>query len=300
LKQLWRNAMRSLLAFAVSVATLIAAERVAVAQYFDDNTNCASLTQSGLYYYSSENGAAVLTRVGNGQLRYQANSRFYFVAPPRAQIGTQGEENVWHIRTQTQASAAPRASTVYVYRPSVVTRCSAGTALPEFSPDDRFVEINRYIDYHAADNNREPDPGLQRYFHLQVQDLQSGACIRTDDRAAYGNIETIYGFPDIRRTETQTAVESGTSLSTPVRAGHVQYQGLSSEFAYRDGAGNRCFAFTAPLPTGVAARSFWSSRYAAAMDAAGTWRPVSTLVVIKRLRGRRVTDVMDATVHWAN
>ncbi len=293
--------MRIVPSLAISIAALIAADRIAVAQYIDDAANCNALTHPGLYYYSASNTGAVLTRVGSGALQYRANSRFYFVPSGRVQLGTQSEENVWHIRTQTRASAAPKANTVYVYRPGVVTRCSAGMPLAEFSPDDRFVEINRYIDYHSpAYSGREPDPGLQRYFHFQVQDAQSGACVRTDDRTAYGNIETIYGFPDIKRSETLTAFESATSLSTPVLAASRQYQGLSSEFSYREGTNNRCFAFTAPIPTGVGARWWWSSRYAAAMEAAGTWHPLSTLVVIKRLRGRRVTDVMNSTIHWTN
>ena len=236
------------------------------------------------------------------EARYNISLAVVFISFRQAvrNWATRGNEGVWHVRTETRATSAPRADAIYVYRAGVITRCSPTTPLSEYSQDERFVDINRYIDYHAPNNNgRDPNPGLNRNFHFQIEDTSTGSCIRTDDRSIYGNLADVYGFPDISRAETVTAFEGATSVVSPVLAAKVAYQGLSSEFAYRDGDNTRCFAFTAPIPTGVPGGWFYS-RFAAAQDAAQKWRPVNTLIVIKRLLGRKVMEVVNRNVPWNN
>src|SRR6202020_3138069 len=99
------------------------------------------------------------------------------------------EEGVWHIKTQTLAAAAPRANKVYVNRPQIVSRCSAGATLPNFDRNDRFVELKRYIDYHAPNRSRERERQLHDYFHFKMQDPDTGDCsagIWTDDSNLVG------------------------------------------------------------------------------------------------------------------
>jgi hypothetical protein len=293
--------MQSPIAITSSIVCSLLAAGAACAQLIDDQANCAGLAQSGLYYFAfPKEGGAVISRIGSGAVQYQSNGRFYFVPPSRAQLATRGNEGVWHVRTETRAALAPKADAIYVYRAGVITRCLPTTTLSEYSQDERFVDINRYIDYHAPNNNgRDPNPGLYRNFHFQIQDTSTGSCIRTDDRSIYGDLAEVYGFPNISRAETVTALEGTTSVVSPVLAARVAYQGLSSEFVYRDGENTRCFSFTAPIPTGVHSGWFYS-RYSAAQDAAQKWRPINTLIVIKRLLGRKVLEVVNRNVPWNN
>ncbi len=293
--------MRFVVALMTLTLSVLTAGGSASGQQIDDELNCRALAKPGLYYLTyPEGGSPVIIPVNAASIRYQANSRFYFLTSPRAQLLPEGGEAVWHIRTQTRASAAPAANTVYVYRPAITTQCSP-TALPEYPPDQRFVEINRYIDYHAPNNNgRQPNPGLHEYFHFAQRDVSTGRCIRTDDRNVYGNLADVYGFPDISRTDTQTIAENRMSISSTAFAARSRYQGLSSEFAYRGGSSTRCFAFTAPLPTGPVTHGWFASPYSAALEAARNWHPVSTLVVVKRLRGGKVLEVISQNIRWTN
>ena len=120
------------------------------AQMFEIDQVCPSLPKPGLYYVYAEIGVTPTTNiVADAPLRYRANGRFYYKPRVQEDLSDPTDEGVWHIRTQTSAAAAPRADKAYVYRPPVVTRCSNGVQLDAFSPNDRLVALNRYVDYHA-------------------------------------------------------------------------------------------------------------------------------------------------------
>ncbi|MGY2811999.1 hypothetical protein [Bradyrhizobium sp. USDA 4506] len=272
------------------------------AQSVDADQLCPRLQTSGLYYaYMGSDGQVVTRLVGSGKLHYSVNSRFIY-SPPGPPPGD-GDEGVWHIRTQTTAAAAPRANRVYVYRPPILSRCSGGNPLLSFNRDDRFVEINRYVDYHAADGSREQERQLHDYFHFKMQNPENGDCakgIRTDDASLLGH----YVFQTVRREDTPTDYEVASTIAPPAHAAPKpeltsRYQGLSSEFAYRETSGMACVSFSPPLPTGPVRRTGWfSDAESNAVEAATVWKPRTTSVVLKRVRGRRVVELVNQVISW--
>lgn len=269
----------------------------AIAQHYDDSNICRGLPRTGLYFVSTATaGQTEVTPIDGRAVRYDPTGRFYLVTGTSA-----AEEDVWHIRSQTKALAAPRAGSAYVYRPAVQTRCSGPTALREFAPDDRFVELNSYIDYHSEQSNRrEPNPGLRDLFHFEVSDPDTGRCVRTDHRMGGRKLADVYGFADVERSDQMTAFEQTTSVTTRALALSRRFEGLTSEFAYRDGPGLRCVSFSAPIPTGPVARGwgFFSSRYSASLEAAREWQPRTTAITIRRIRGSRAMEAVNRTIAW--
>lgn len=287
----------------VSICVVMMASQ-AHAQLLDNEQLCSGLQKPGLFYvYVEGDGRIVSREVGSGKLRYRVNSRFYYVPRARASFSERSGEGVWHIRTQTVAAAAPRANRAYVYRPPIASRCSGGVPLLAFEPDDRLVELNRYVDYHAPNRNgREQERQLRDYFHFKMQNPENGDCvtgIRTDE---LGNLEDIYAFKTVKREDTPTPFEvassfSGPAVALPSKELTSRYQGLSSEFAYRPTAGISCVSFSPPLPTGPVPRTGWNAE-ANAINAAAVWKPKATSVVLKRFRGRKVIELVSKVIDW--
>jgi len=258
----------------------------------DDNAVCNQLVRlgrPGLFIVSDGR----IARVQSGAVGYDPGARLYYQPGAGGRIAGEG---VWHVRTQTRARATPDADAAIVYRPPVTTQCSNGRPLFAFDADQRFVSLRRYIDHHAAVDWRT-DAGLRDYFHFAIRDPGSNRCIRTDDRSVYGNLETIYGFTGIQRS--QPTVASALTFS---RSAHAQvasgFSSLSSEFAYRSQGESDCFGFSVPLPTYPISGGWFSSRYKLAFRAAQQWHPLETSIVIKQFNGRKVVQVTDATVVW--
>lgn len=285
---------------ALAALAVIFGGGAATAQSFNEAGICSRLLerqQSGLYFVEDGFAEPVIQRVDAAPLPYTSRARFYYLPLVRAGGRDTGRQWVWHIRTQTEAGAAPRANLAYVYRPGRRTACSPTRELFEFSPDDRFVELNRYIDYHNSSSGRARETGLRDYFHFEFRD--DGRCVRTD-AAEYGNLEGHYGFEGLSRQ--QEALErrltpTGTAYAA---TGVSRFAGLSSEFSYQDQPGPACLSFTAPLPTraGNSLNYFWGGRYQEALAAAQKWQPVQTLVVIKRVTARGIVEVMRRTISW--
>jgi hypothetical protein len=175
--------------------------------------------------------------------------------------------------------------------------------MPQLPVSDRMVSLGTYLDHHLSNPNnpRPKSQALSRGFHMKVQDVTDGACIATDDRREY-DVAGIYGFDDTDRRYFATNFEATTSVAQPAAASVVssKYQGLSSEFAYRDNPAAACVSFAAPIPTGQVSpqHGFWTTAYDDAFQAAATWKPSSTLIVLKRLEGRRVINVISKTIWW--
>jgi hypothetical protein len=267
------------------------------AQTFDDTAVCNRLAlsyRSGLYiaYPSGSralmrlegralcapDGSFCATRV-NGDNAYEPVSRFYYLPGPKPRT----EEGVWHIRTQTEALNLEGADFAFLSRPALKsTRCSPNTPLSAFSGSENFVSLNRYIDYHVGKGQETPtDLGLDNSFHFAIQDSVT-PCVKTNDTRVFKDLRALYGFENVRRTE-QRVVRwfSASAIADP-----IQYAGLSSEFAYQDKTEMACFGFAAPIPTmsGVSANN--------------TWKPSRTSIVIKRLKGRHVTQAFQDTIIW--
>jgi hypothetical protein len=271
----------------------------AQAQSLDNEQICPGLQKPGLYYVYADAGQIVSRQVGSGRLRYSVNSRFYYVPRAQASFAGRNDEGVWHIRTQTVAADAPRANEAYVYRQPIVSRCSGGVPLFAFSSNERFVPLNRYVDYHAPKRNgREQEPQLRDYFHFKMQNPENGDCatgIRTDAANLSGSLEDIYAFKTVKREDTPTSYEVATTLfgpavALPTKELTSRYQGLTSEFAYRYTAGNSCVSFSPPLPTGAGSLN--------AISAAAVWKPKTTSVVLKRFRGRNVVELVSKVISW--
>jgi len=288
------------LAQALVLATL---PQYVAAQTTDDAAVCTRLLQSyrsGLYLaYPApfatpqptgrticEAGSGFCVSPVTGRPDYNPSARFYFL--PGNGNG-RAREGVWHIRTQTRAANLSGADFAFVYRPSIRTRCSPDFPLDAFIGDSRLVPLNRYMDHHpGTDDARRPDPGLGRYFHFYIQDPpDTKNCIRTDNAQAFRNLRKLYGFDGVVRTEQQVA-RFFLFTSTAIADVATQYAGLSSEFAYHDGAGPVCFGFSVPTPT--LSRNF---------DATQNWKPLQTSIVIKQLIGRRVSETEPRTITWA-
>jgi hypothetical protein len=245
--------------------------------------------RSGLYlvYPVSSPGAAKVRAEGgcgldsslcvsraNGSNVFDPEARFYYVPGPVPA----SEEGVWHVRTQTEAENVGGADQAFVKRPAIRTQCSPNAPL-EISPDGPRVSVEDYVDYH---NGRRGGWDFGRYFHFQIQDSPGRDCISTGGRQM-GNLNEIYGFEGVMRRARQ--VENYSFLSG-ASAGRLttRYAGLSSEFAYRNPQEPACFSFNGPTLT----RS-----NLAQSDI--VWRPQTTTVWIKRLRGRQVIQAVDVT-----
>lgn len=280
----------SILLFALSTAEV-------VAQRFDDVAVCSRLTRSfsqPTLYISYLPNTKALVRIQdraicgddgsfcavavNGSNLYDLRSRFYFVGAK-----SRAEEGVWHIRTQTTAKNLAGADFAFVSRPGYAkTRCSL-QPLPYLQGNDRLVNVNRYIDHHPGPGKKPPpDPGLSDAFHFKIED-SAGPCINTDDPAAFRDLNSVYGFEKVERTEQGVA----QTFSTSAVANGVRYAGLSSEFAYQDADERVCFGFTAPFPTKSGA------------SANDTWQPRETLVVIKKLKSRAASLAYRNVISWS-
>lgn len=269
------------------------------AQTFDDTAVCNRIAlsyRSGLYIAYPSGSRALLRLEGralcasdgsfcaarvNGDNTYEPVSRFYYLPGAKPRV----EEGVWHIRTQTEALKLEGADFAFVSRPALKsTRCSPNTPLSAFSGSENFVNLNRYIDYHVGIGHETPtDLGLDNSFHFAIQDSVI-PCVKTNDTKIFKDLRALYGFENVRRTEQRVARWfSAPAIAAPIP---VQYAGLSSEFAYQDDTELACFGFAAPIPTmsGVSANN--------------TWKPSRTSIVIKRLKGRHVTQAFRDTIVW--
>ncbi len=269
----------------------------------DDPAVCKRLTQTtgGGLFLAYPNGAPALSRLGaqatcdndggfcfikvGNRNMFDDTARFYFLPAPVPRK----EEGVWHIRTQTRAMNLAGADQAYLARPAVTTRCHSDQPL-EVSPTGPFVQINDYIDHHGGPGDNRPVLPLSRFFHFQIQEPVGGPnCIATDDRRAFGDLKSIYGFDDVARTPK--LVSRLFSFVGPAAAAPTVYAGLSSEFAYQDSADPPCFGFSVPRIT--------RTEY---LNEKVDWKPSSTTVWIKRLRGKQVINVPEWTaraVSWS-
>jgi hypothetical protein len=258
----------------------------AVAQFFSDEQVCLSLKQSaqGLYL-AYPDGVRPVAR----EMNYNPSARFYFVTQP-----TGPDEGVWHIRTETIATAHTGTDQAFVYRAPAYTRCAMKLGYgpsPAFEGNDRFVELNRYADHHAPADGRWPlnqeTGGLDKYFHLMIEDDQSKTgCIATDDSKVF-DLWAVYGFDGVVRTKSRMARLHFVSPAEAQQIGSPKYDGLSSEIVYHGGSEPACFSFSGPIPTN-----------SAAVQNSMSWGPIETSILIKRLKGRHVSATLNQSVRW--
>ena len=285
--------MRTQVGLLVTFLVLLTSTNSASSQP-DDDAVCRQLikqSKSGLFIAYETSGGIRIAKANAGRIPYSPHSRFYFVSG----TSSNGAENVWHVRTQTQAAGAPGADAAIVYRPPVKTRCSRGNALPAFSKSRRYVPLARYIDHNVG----KTDSGLREYFHFEIQDpSHPGHCVRTDDRTVF-NLNDVYGFRDVPRPEPLVASTFSFS-QTASAATSKYYAGLTSEFTYRTRGETGCFGFIAPLPTYPVSGGWSEDRDSRAHRAARDWQPTVTWVVIKQLSGRGAyPSIVDTTISWA-
>jgi hypothetical protein len=281
----------------------------AIAQVFNDSEICAKLLikGAGLYLVQNREGTGFVQPVTSAPVAYRAESRFYYVPERKWRPQDNKGQPVWHIRTQTSAAATPTrpiANQAYVFRPGGRTPCSPTNDLPEHSPADRFVDLNRYIDYHDPNSKKARETGIRDHFHFQFLDRER--CIGTD-AAELGDLSQHYGFEStsrrieaMQRTFTPGASAAADPTLPPLQPHGRHFSGLSSEFNYQNQPGPACIGFAAPLPTEAVA-TFWPfgpTRYQRALIAAEQWQPLETLLVIKRVTGRKITQVMRRTISW--
>ena len=270
----------------------------AASQTFNDQSICTAIGRPGLYYVPTRPDLKI-TPVDAGSLVYDSGARFVLITAPSNPGRSPDYEGVWHIRTQTIARQSNRANKAYVYRAPVKTRCSDGV-LPDFASGDRLVNLNIYLDHHLSDprNPRPKTYELSRRFHMPIKDVADGSCVMTDNEREF-DVAGTYGFTGVDRSDG--SFEVATSLTQRAYAAKTNYQGLSSELAYRDSPSGACVSFSVPIPTGPVPRSGWfSNAYDDALQAASSWKPTSTLLVVKRLEGRRVIHVKSSTINWAS
>lgn len=272
---------------------------LALAQTFEEQAICAAINKPGLFYARSQPPYQHWP-VNGTPLSYDRDARFVLITaatPPRRDREYEG---VWHVRTQTVAELSKRANKAHVYRPPVKTRCSRDV-LPAFEAGDQLVTLTGYLDHHLSDPShpRAKDYELSRRFHMPIEDVAAGNCVWTDDDRNF-DVNAVYGFSDVNRRELDSAFEVATTLTRRAFASPVSYQGLSSQFAYRDAPNGACVSFASPIPTGPVPRGWFSNAYDDAMQAAAGWKPKSTLIVVKRLEGRRVVPVTSRTITWAD
>jgi len=299
----------------LSIAAAIGCSIPAEAQ--SNGNACSSIlraVRAGLYVsypsgritmINSSSGRAAADGGREEDVPYDPDAELYFVPGSGSHLFVSGEEGVWHVRTQTQATAASGADQALVYRPSVVTRCSNGSALAAFDENDRLVSLRRYVDHHAPpEGDYRRDTGLGQYFHFQIEDPGNPKhCIPTDDRSGGRNTAEIFGFEGVTRTQQRVAQYLSFVGSAYAQVA-TAYAGLSSEFAYHNAPEPACLRFTIPLPTNsVNNRSFFSfsgpTNEALARMAAREWNPVRTSVMIKQLRGRQTFVVYSTGIRWA-
>ena len=278
---------------------------VAVAQEAADGRVCdqlISLNHAGLYISYPQDAPDHKPRLVRGPMLYTANARFYFVPGFGPRLTRSRDEGVWHIRTQSQSLARRGTDTALVYRPGYSTRCDP-QGLRAFDENERFQPLLGYQRYHATlESERRPSTALTQGFHFRIKDnLSQSGCSRTDDRQVFPDLAAIYGFD----SQGENALAKALTIVRPVYATvkSVNYDGLSSEFAYDPGGGAKpaCFGFTMALPTNGLSKEgsfFGPSNLELARRAGLSWRPSSTNLVIKRLRGRNVLEVYNRTVEW--
>jgi hypothetical protein len=285
---------------AVAVLLLSASVGSVVAQNFDEQAICAAINKPGLFYARSQ-PPYQYSPVNGAPLSYDRDARFVLITAPVPPRQGRDYEGVWHVRTQTIAELSKRANKAYVYRPPVRTRCSRGE-LPAFEGGDRLVTLTAYLDHHLSDPDhpRQKVYRLTRRFHMPIQDVAANDCVWTDNDKAF-DLNGTYGFTDVNRRDLDSAFEVATTVVPRAYASSSSYQGLSSEFAYRDTPNGVCVSFASPIPTGPVPRGGWfSNAYDDAMQAAAGWKPKSTLLVIKRLEGRQVIPLTSKTITWAD
>jgi hypothetical protein len=236
--------------------------------------------------------------VNDTALAYDSGGRFYYLAPGyRGRTYVVTRERVWHVRTQTIARSA-KANETLLWRPGVRTQCSPNQALDTFTPDTRFVSLQRYYDHHAPTDVRRPDGAIARNFHFVIDDPSRPArCnTRTDDPKTVGDLRETYGFPDV--APEATVVSRLVGPSPAVAATSAVYSGLSSELAIAAPGEPACFGFNAPLPTRstLSAQLFGWWRNSEALSQAQTWAPSRTTISIQRIpRGTRSATMI---VRW--
>ncbi|WP_271571540.1 hypothetical protein [Bradyrhizobium sp. CCBAU 11386] len=270
------------------------------AQTFDEQAICAAINKPGLFYARSQ-PPYQYSPVNGMPLSYDRDARFVLITTPVLPRPGRDYEGVWHVRTQTIAELSKRANKAHIYRPPVKTRCSRDV-LPAFEGGDRLVTLTAYLDHHLSDPNhpRQKNYDLTRRFHMPVEDVAARDCVWTDDERAY-DLRDTYSFSDVSRRDLDSGFEAAMTIVPRAYASSVSYQGLSSEFAYRDTPNGACVSFASPIPTGPVPRGGWfSNAYDDAMQAAAAWKPKSTLLVIKRVEGRRVIPVTSKTITWAD
>lgn len=285
-----------------AISTLALLQLCGSALALDDAAVCGDLRNmgaSGLYLaYSSFSPAAAklgaqgtcdaaggfcLIKPGRSN-PFDDGARFYYVPAPIPRT----EEGVWHIRTQTKARNLDGADQAYLARPAITTRCSPTNLLESFFNGAGYVTVNDYIDHHANGSDARLSADIGRLFHFKIQEIPGGpACIATDDRRAFRDLNAIYGFEDVARRQKRLA--RLLSFVGTATAAAASYAGLSSEFAYFDRPESPCFGFAAPKPTR-------SEYFGQSTD----WKPYLTTIWIKRLRGREVSLVGGAplSVSW--
>jgi hypothetical protein len=217
------------------VAVLILSSTTGFAQ---DDPICESVIRQGpgLYIKYADGNTPVPIA---GKTPYKPNAKIYVVPWFGLRNVAPNKEAVWHVRSQTTADTKLKSDQAYVYRPATRTRCrsgqfvdqSLGHFFDEFTPDERFVSLDRYIDHHAkTPKEQRADFGLTTYFHFEVSDITTGSCFRTDDYNSVGNLNEAYGFPDVPRP--LGLIARNTSPIDPAYAlQSKKYSGLSSEFA---------------------------------------------------------------------
>jgi len=271
-------------------------------QSFDEPLACSTIKKPGLFYVRTQPSLSV-TEVwpdNGGVFTYDRAARFVFTTPTEVSSRPPRYEGVWHVRTQTIAREAAKANKAHVYRAPARTRCGV---MPDLPLEERLVSLGAYLDHHLSDPKRPRPrlPSLSRGLHLTIQDPTDGACVATDDRREF-DVTNIYGFSDVKRTAVTTDFENYFSAAGTAVAddGRASYHSLSSQFAYRETPAGACISFEAPIPTGpVQSAGFWSSAYDDAFEAAARWKPSSTLIVLKRLEGRRTVNVISKSIRWA-
>ncbi len=285
----------------------------ALAQGVSDGPTCdrlISLNHAGVYIAYPQPMAEPKLLLARGSMPYDPNARFFYVPGFGPRLTISRDEGVWHVRTRTRSEKPQGTDTALVYRPGVTTRCSPNSFLEAFDENGRFVALRGYENYHAERPSRNLSTALPTYFHFKIKDrlsVETDGCTRTDDRIAFPGFSKIYSFQV--QADSQVAgnlAPIGTAVadpSNPSRGIVSKYDGLSSEFAYDSSERRRpaCFGFTIPLPTnGFSRRLGWGgSSLVDARLAGQSWRPVSTEIFIKRLRGRSVLQVVSMNVGWS-
>jgi hypothetical protein len=264
-----------------------------------------ALNHAGLYIaYPSPTGQPDVRPV-SAAMQYDPAARFFYVPGfgPRLVV-SKDDEGLWHVRTRTRSQAPQGTDSALVYRPPVRTRCSPNSALPAFDDNTQFVNLRGYENFHAEQPTRSPSTALHTNFHLRIKDKLSpevDGCTWTDDRSAF-RLAQIYSFEVNASSRTASSLDplSAAVAATEDVTYSPRFDGLSSEFAYdsRESGQPACFGFTMALPTNGLARSWSFSKLINARTTAATWRPVSTEILIKRIRGRSVLSVKNVKVTW--